>query len=62
MHKEINSIEGEFKPYLKKDTFKIITWEDIYKALENLKGEPEIIVLRKYLQEKTANLKKAFRI
>jgi hypothetical protein len=62
MHKEINSIEGEFKPYLKKDTFKIITWEDIYKALENLKGEPEIIVLRKYLQEKTANLKKSFRI
>lgn len=61
MHKEINSIEGEFNPYLKKDTFKIITWEDIYKALENLKGEPEIIVLRKYLQEKTANLKKAFK-
>jgi hypothetical protein len=62
MHKEISLIKEEFKPYLKKNNFKTITWEDIYEALENLKGEPEIIVLRKYLQEKTANLKKAFTI
>jgi hypothetical protein len=62
LNKEIYSIEKEFKSYLKKDTFKTITWEDIYKAIGNLKGEPEIIVLRKYLQEKTANLKKAFTI
>ena len=61
MHKEISSIEKEFKPYLKEDTFKTITWEDIYNnVLTNLKNEP-IIKLKKYLQEKTANLERAFK-
>ncbi|MGA2916057.1 MAG: hypothetical protein ABSE89_08550 [Sedimentisphaerales bacterium] len=61
MHKEINSIEGEFKPYLKKHTFKTISWEDIYKKLADLKNRAEIDLLKSYLQEKTANLKKAFK-
>lgn len=60
IHKEIDLIEGEFNPYLKKGTFKTITWEAIYKKLEDLKSHPEIITLKRYLQEKTANLKKAF--
>jgi len=59
-HKELDSIEGQFKPYLKKDTFKVITWEDIYGKLSDSKSKPGIVTLKRYLQRKTANFEKAF--
>ncbi|MBM4104631.1 MAG: hypothetical protein FJ263_11420 [Planctomycetes bacterium] len=59
-HKEIKTIETEFKPYLKNDIFKAITWEDIYGSLAKISNVPEIVILKKYLEEKTANLRKAF--
>lgn len=57
-NKEITVIEKEFPMYLKnRGVFKVITWEGIY---EKLPKNDQTKLLRWYLEEKTASLKKAF--